>query len=98
MWWRMFERHKATVEELFDDRDCLAGLIRTERPTWKIARSQGFEYRYDTTQETRRHAGDKCFVAGKEYRAEIVAMDEEAGTVELKSTSPLPDKLSLSPQ
>ena len=66
MWWRMFDRHEMTVEERFDDRDCLAGLIRTERPTWKIARSQGFEYRYDTAQETRRHAGDKCFVAGKE--------------------------------
>jgi predicted RecB family nuclease len=98
MWWRRFDRHEATIEELFDDRDCLAGLTRTERPTWKIARSQGFEYRYDTTQETRRHAGDKCLVAGREYRAEIVAMDEEAGTVELKSTSPLPDKLSLIPQ
>jgi len=97
MWWRMFDRHEATVEELFDDRDCLAGLTRTERPTWKLARSQGFEYRYDTAQETRRRAGDKCFVAGTEYRAEIVAMDEEAGTVELKSTSPLPDKLSLIP-
>ena len=59
MWWRLFDRHEATVEELFDDRDCLAGLTRTERPTWTIARSQGFEYRYDTSQETRRRAGDK---------------------------------------
>ena len=31
MWWRMFDRHEMTVEELFDDRDCLAGLTRTER-------------------------------------------------------------------
>ena len=36
MWWRMFDRHKTTVEERFEDRDCLAGLIRTERPTWTI--------------------------------------------------------------
>jgi predicted RecB family nuclease len=97
MWWRMFDRHEMTVEERFDDRDCLAALTRSERPTWKIARSQGFEYRYDTIQETGRRAGDKCYVAGTEYRAEIVAMDEGAGTVELKSTSPLPDQLCLIP-
>jgi uncharacterized protein len=97
MWWRMFERHEMTVEERFDDRDCLAALTRTGRPTWKIARSQGFEYRYDPAQETRRHVGHKCFVAGTAYRAEIVTMDEEAGIVELKSTSPLPDRLCLIP-
>src|SRR4051794_20297679 len=50
-----------------------------------------------TLHETRRHIGDKCYVAGEEYRAEIVAMDEDAGTVELKSTSPLPNQLCLIP-
>ena len=27
MWWRMFERHEMTVEERYDDPDCLAGLV-----------------------------------------------------------------------
>lgn len=97
MWWRMFERHEMTIDERFDDSECLAALTRTERPTWKIARSQGFEYRFDPGQESKRGPGDRCFVAGTNFRADIMAMDEEAGLIVLKSTSALPDRLCLIP-
>jgi AAA domain-containing protein/RNase H-like protein len=97
MWWRMFDRHDMTVEERFDDRDCLAGLTRTARAAWKAQRSLGLEYRYDPAQETKLEAGDRCFVAGTELRAEIVAMNEDEGLVELKASKPLPDRLCLIP-
>ena len=38
MWWRMFARHDMTVEERFDDRDCLAALRKTDRPDRQITR------------------------------------------------------------
>jgi uncharacterized protein len=97
MWWRMFDRHEMTVEERFEDRDCLAGLTRTARPEWTIKRSLGLEYRYEIAQETRLAPGDRCLVAGTELRAEIVAMDQVNGLVELKAGKPLPDCLCLIP-
>ena len=39
MWWRMFKRHDMTIDERYDDRDCLAKLVRTDTPPRKIKRS-----------------------------------------------------------
>ncbi|HUF35476.1 MAG TPA: TM0106 family RecB-like putative nuclease [Gemmatimonadales bacterium] len=97
MWWRKFDRHEMTVEERYDDRDCLAGLTRTERPGWTIKRSHGLEYRFDPAQETKLRVDDKCFVAGTALRAEIVGLEEDVGLVELKAGKPLPDRLCLIP-
>jgi len=97
MWWRKFKRHEMSVEERYDDPDCLAALTRTSRPTWSIKQSKGFEYRWDTGQETKLHPGNKCFIAGTDMTAEIVAMDEDEGLIELKSTDALPDRLCLIP-
>ena len=41
MWWRMFERHEMTVEERLDDRDCLAGLVRTVGRPRRITSGRG---------------------------------------------------------
>nr|MBA3497714.1 AAA family ATPase [Gemmatimonadales bacterium] len=84
MWWRKFARHEMTVEERYDDRDCLADLTRTDRPAWKIKQSTGQEYRVDRAQESKLHTGDKCIVAGTELKCEIVALNEDEGLVELK--------------
>jgi predicted RecB family nuclease len=97
MWWRKYERHEMSVEQRYDDGDCLAGLVRTEKPAWTIKRSLGLEYRYDPAQETKLHAGDKCLVAGTKVRAEIVAMDEDVGLIVLKAGKALPDRLCLIP-
>ena len=99
MWWLMFERHRMTVEDRFDDRDCLAALTRTDTPARTIKNSSGLEYRYDPTQETKLEVGDKCYVAGTELDCEIVRMDEDAPLVELKvgPGKSLPDQLCLIP-
>ncbi len=99
MWWRKFERHEMTVEERFDDRDCLAGLTRTATPSRPIKQSTGLEYRYDPAQETTLREGDKCFIAGTELGCEILRMDEAAPLVELKAGpgKSLPDRLCLIP-
>jgi uncharacterized protein len=98
-WWALFERHdRMTVEDRFDDLQCLAGLARTETPPRPIARSHGLEYRFNPEQETKLHTGSKCHIAGdKKAVYEITRLDDEAGLVEIKvgpSRSP-PDRLCL---
>jgi uncharacterized protein len=100
MWWRMFQRHEMTVEERYDDLDCLAGLVRTDSPPRPIKRSWGLHYRYDPDQDTRLRVGSSCWVAGqRDLRCEIVGMDEDAGLVELKvgPGKSLPDRVCLIP-
>ena len=99
MWWRMFERHEMTVDERYDDRDCLAKLTRTDAPPQQIDRSTGLEYRYDLAQETKLAAGDKCHVAGTDLKCTIEEMDEDEGTVVLKvgPGKTLPAQLCLIP-
>ncbi len=98
MWWRKFDRHDMTVEERFDDRDCLAGLTRTARPSWKIKRSLGLEYRYDPGAGDQAGGGRPTASSpGTDLRAQIVTMNEDDGLVELKAGKPLPDRLCLIP-
>jgi predicted RecB family nuclease len=99
MWWRMFDRHDQSAEELCDDLDCLGDLKRTATPPQKVDRSTGLEYEYDPDQDTKLHAGSKCFVSGTDLRCEIEALDQETGKVLLK-VSPkkaFPSRLSLIP-
>ena len=99
MWWRKYDRHEMSVEERCEDSECLAGLVRTEKPARTIKRSSGLEYRYDPAQETKLRAGSECFVAGTDLSCDIVAMDEDAGLVELRvgPGKSLPARLCLIP-
>ena len=99
MWWALFERHdRMTVEERFDDAECLAGLVRTETPPVPIKKSRLLEYRFNPEQETKLHAGDKCQVAGDKGPVyEITRLDAEAGLVEIKvgPSREVPDRCCL---
>ena len=64
MWWALFERHdRKTVEERFDDPDCLAAVVRTSTPALPIKRSRLLEYSFNPEQETKLHAGDSVQIA-----------------------------------
>lgn len=100
-WWRYFERMKATDEELYDDVDCLAGLVRTDTPPSVIKKSAGYEYRFDPDQDTKLCDGDDCTIAGTDgvgCKLERF-VDRDAGLVELKvgKGKSLPSRLSLIP-
>jgi predicted RecB family nuclease len=98
MWWRMFDRHAMSVEDRFDDPDCLAGLVRTGTAPRSIKRSSGLEYAFDAAQDTKLHAGSKVWVAGiMDSSFEITDMDEDAGLVEVKvgPKKSLPDRICL---
>ena len=100
MWWRMFERHGMSEEELRDDFDCLAGLTRTDTPPRPEKQSLAHQYAFDPSQETRLSAGSKCHVAGDpNCKVEIFTFDGDAGLLELKlgKKRVLPARLSLIP-
>jgi len=100
MWWRMFDRHDMTEEELARDLDCLTGLTRTARPPEPVKKSLTLEYRFDPDQDTKLHAESSCYVAADlALKPSIATMDTEAGLLELKvgRKVALPDRLSLIP-
>ena len=100
-WWWYFERMDASEEELFDDAECLAGLVRTETPLRAIKRSMGYEYRFDPDQETKLRDGEGCAIAGTDDEKCTIErfVDRDAGLVELKvgPGRSLPDRLSIIP-
>jgi uncharacterized protein len=107
MWWNMFHRLEMTEEELFDDKDCLAGLVRTSRPPEPIKRSFLFEYSFDPDQDTTIHEGDKC-VLSRDFnlKVEVARLDNDRGLIGLKVGGPslvkfpggkLPGRLTLIP-
>jgi predicted RecB family nuclease len=100
-WWRYFERMDYTDEQLHEDADCLAGLVRTATPLRAIKRSMGYEYRFDPAQESKLRDGDACAIVGTEDEKCVLErfVDRDAGLVELRvgPGRTLPDRLSIIP-
>lgn len=68
MYWRLFDRLGSSFDDLFDDIDCLAYCVRTDKPPYKpTPRSQNlaYEYRFDPSQDFKA-ASDKYKVLGEE--------------------------------
>jgi uncharacterized protein len=101
VWWRMFDRHEMTEQELIDDPDCLGGLARTRRAPVPVKRSVCYEYRFDPHQETKFREEDGCiFAHDLDCKATVETIDFESGLVILKlgpKYGKPPDRLSLIP-
>ena len=96
VWWAMFDRHEMTEDELYDDADCLARLVRTNRPAEPIKKSTLFEYEFDPDQDTKFHEGSKCYFAHDlQIHATVEHFDGDGGRVGLtigpKDLSKLPN-------
>lgn len=68
MYWRLFDRLGSSFEELFDDIDCLAYCVRTDKSPYKPtprSKNLAYEYRFDPSQEFKA-AADKYKVLGEE--------------------------------
>lgn len=101
-YWAMFTRQWLGDDELLDDAECLAGLTPdAQRPPYPDKRSTVFSFSFPP-QDFKLRLGDKPLRAGSlEPAGEIVALDDEAGTIALKlgpSRTPLPDPVSLIPE
>lgn len=101
VFWRKYDRAEMSHDELVDDLDCLGNLVRTTRPATPVRRSLSYEYKFDPDQDTKLHAGSKCFFAHDlTVGTTIETLDAETGTVEI-TLGPNADKppklLSLIP-
>ena len=96
-YWAVYARRDCTDDELEDDLECLGGLVRTQTPPAREARSWLREYTFPE-QETKLRAGDACTRCDTSERVgSIAVLDTTARRVVIKSTKELPDRLSIGP-
>jgi uncharacterized protein len=86
MWWRMFDRAKATAEELRDDSGCIEGVQAIESAS---PEKQSFvqQYRFDPAQECKLAAGEYSrvmFTHNLEAKFNLLAIDTSQGELQLK--------------
>jgi uncharacterized protein len=88
VFWAMFDRQDMTEEQLIDDIDCLGGLTKTSKPRAPLRRASfSYEYSFDPKQDTKLHAGSKCFMAHDLSGTTIESFDSEGGLVEISLSS-----------
>lgn len=108
VWWAFYERQTKSDEELMDDPECIAWLVRTNTPAEEVKKSKVFEYSYNPDQETKRKVGDKCYFLMdlEEVRnITIESLDGNRGIISLKVSSQtlskiggeLPQQINLMP-
>src|SRR3546814_8772251 len=100
-WWAVFSRQDLPFEALLEDAECLAGLeADPNAPPRPEKRSFIHTFRFPA-QDFKLKVGDTPKRAGTlEPAGDVVAVDEEAGTIELKlgpSRSPIDEGPSLIP-
>lgn len=100
-WWAQFARAEMSEEELIDDAECIGGLRADGRPPRQDKKSLIYGFTFPP-QDFKMKLGDQPKRPGTlEPAGEIVALDEEARTIELKlgpSRSPLGHTASLIPE
>ncbi len=85
VFWAQYDRHDMTEQELFDDPGCLSGLVRDNQPPQPIAKSLGYSYNFDPSQDTKIDADNECFYAHDLRQTIMVAsIDVDNGKVILK--------------
>lgn len=106
VFWKLFDRLGRSNAEHFDDLDCLANCIRTEKPPFKPkpnSRNLAYEYKFDPDQEFKATA-KKYYVlehASEDKRTslEVVheASDLNAGIIVLQSKNDPGELINLIP-
>ena len=102
MWWRFFARKRASIEELYDDAECLADVRRTASPPVPVRRSVRIEYEFDPDQDTKIEAGSRVYIldgSDKPPSRVIESLDSDRGRlcILFGSRTPIPDRCDLIP-
>lgn len=86
MWWRMFDRADASLDELRDDAGCIQGIKATGVASTE-KRSLVQHYEFDPIQECKLAAGDKTnvmFTHNLEAKLTLSALDLVKGNLQIK--------------
>ncbi len=98
-WWAIFDRQDAYDDDLVDDVECLAGLVRTDTPAGVQGRSGLYEYAFPE-QETKLRAGKECRRCDTaEPLGTIHALDEPRRrvTIRIGKKKEVPVRCSIGP-
>ncbi len=86
MWWRMFDRAKATPEELRDDPGCIEG-VQAQGTSRTEKKSLVQSYSFDPSQECKLAAGERSYVMfthNLAMKLNLLAIDLSNGGLHLK--------------
>jgi len=85
--------------ELYDDPDCLAGLVRAHKPPEPVKRSLLHEYRFDAAQESKLLPGNCLSAAPAGEKIQLEHVDRRRGLAYIKvgKNRALPSALNLIP-
>ena len=108
MWWKLFEQLGSNPEDLYEDLDCLANCISTEKEAFKPqgARNPVYEYQFDINQDFKlAKDGGNFYLLGevdennKACKAKFLLAHSnlEKGLICLQSKNKLPDIVHLIP-
>lgn len=99
LFWRLFDRMSQTETELFDDLDCIAGCVRTERAPFKSGpkdRHLTYEYRFDPGQDCKGLPGSYHVLDGGS-KVDVAALDPATGQLLVKARAEPPARITLVP-
>jgi uncharacterized protein len=100
VWWKMFDRMGWSEHEIYDDMECLGGLVRTSRepflPTIR-SRNKVYEYKFDTEQLFKGIA--KYFYVLEKDNLKITCHEYNSskGIISFQSKEILPEYMNIIP-
>jgi len=100
LWWRLFDRMGWSEIELYDDMDCLAGLVRTEKEAYFPPRARSakvYEYSFDPNQPFRGQSRNFCILGEDDLKATLFEYSPDTGIISFKTSKPLPDQMDVIP-
>lgn len=100
VWWQYFDRLGMTEFELYQDMDCVAKAVRTEREPYRApkARLYSYEFAYDREQAFKASATKYEVLDQEGLSVTLVSHDADGGTFLVKCRDELPNMVSLIPK
>jgi uncharacterized protein len=84
VWWRMFDRHALTADELKEDINCLGDLALDSNPPIQVKKSLVFTYSFDPNQDNKIREGDRVILSHDlSVKFTVEAFDPD-GRIQLK--------------
>lgn len=97
-WWKYFDRLGWSEEELHEDMDCLAGVLRTATPAVKTGRGNPVhEYRFDVDQPYKGTAKGFYVLDHEKLKVSAKDYDPDTGIISFGSKQELPQRMNLVP-
>ena len=99
-WWRFFDRLGLTEIDLYEDMECLVGLVRTKREPFlhkPRARNLTYEFSFDINQPFKGHTKYFYVLNDDRFKLTTISFDPDDGLICLQSKGAPPNRISLIP-